>query len=190
MLKQIRPALVILGVFIILTGLAYPALTTGLGQLLFPNQANGSLITTNGEVVGSKLIGQQFDQPQYFWGRLSATSGQPYNASASGGSNYSALNPALQTEVEARLAALKAVDPENTQPVPVDLVTSSGSGLDPDISVAAAQYQAARVAKYRNLSVDQVNALIKQYTSQPIFGILGEPVVNVLELNLALDKLQ
>ena len=189
-MKQLRPALVILVIFTVITGILYPSLITGLAQLIFPHQANGSLITQNGQVVGSELIGQQFDQPQYFWGRLSDTSGVAYNASASGGSNYSVLNPALETQVEARLAALKAADPENTQPVPVDLVTASGSGLDPDISVAAANYQAARVAKARNLNLDQVNALIKQYTRGRILGFLGEQTVNVLELNLALDKIQ
>jgi potassium-transporting ATPase KdpC subunit len=190
MIKQLRPALVILVIFTVITGILYPSLITGLAQLIFPHQANGSLITQNGQVVGSELIGQQFDQPQYFWGRLSDTGGVAYNASASGGSNYSVLNPALQSQVEARLAALKAADPENTQPVPVDLVTASGSGLDPDISVAAANYQAARVAKARNLSLDQINALIKQHTRGRILGFLGEQTVNVLELNLALDKIQ
>ena len=190
MMKQLRPALVLLVIFTVITGILYPTLITGVAQLIFPHQANGSLITQNGQVVGSELIGQQFDQPKYFWGRLSDTSSVVYNASASGGSNYSVLNPALQTQVEARLAALKAADPENTQPVPADLVTASASGLDPDISVAAAEYQAARVAKVRGLSLDQVNALVKQYTQGRILGFLGEQTVNVLELNLALDKIQ
>jgi potassium-transporting ATPase KdpC subunit len=189
-MKQIRPALVLLIVFTILTGFLYPTLITGLAQLIFPSQANGSLITQNGQVVGSELIGQQFDQPQYFWGRLSDTSGAAYNASASGGSNYSVLNPALEQQVEVRLAALKAADPENNQPVPADLVTASASGLDPNISVAAAEYQAARVAKASSLSLDQVDALIKEYTRGRMLGFLGEQTVNVLELNLALDKLQ
>lgn len=190
MMKQIKPALVLLIVFSIITGLLYPALITGVAQLLFPGQANGSLITQNGLVVGSELIGQQFDQPQYFWGRISDTSGVAYNASASGGSNYSVLNPALETQVKERLAALKAADPNNTLPVPVDLVTASASGLDPDISVAAAEYQAARVAKARGLGLNQVDALISQYTRGRILGFLGEKTVNVLELNLALDKIQ
>jgi len=190
MMKQIKPALILLAVFTLITGILYPFLVTGLAQGLFPAQANGSLITQNGQVVGSALIGQQFDQPQYFWGRLSDTASVPYNASASGGSNYSVLNPALQTQVEARLAALKAADPQNTAPVPADLVTASGSGLDPDISVAAANYQAARVARVRGLSLDKVNTLIVQNTRGRILGFLGEPTVNVLELNLALDKLQ
>lgn len=190
MIKQLKPALVILGIFTILTGILYPAVITGLAQLIFPIQANGSLISQNSELVGSALIGQQFDQPQYFWGRLSATSKVAYNASASGGSNYSVLNPALEQQVKDRLAALKEADSENMQPVPVDLVTASGSGLDPHISVAAAQYQAARVAKARGLSLVQVEALIAQNTRGRILGFLGEQTVNVLELNLALDKLQ
>ncbi len=190
-MKQIlRPAIVLLGLFTLLTGLLYPLTVTGLAQVLFPFQANGSLITQNGQVVGSELLGQQFDQPEYFWGRLSATAGQPYNASISGGSNLSVLNPALQSEVEARLQALKAADPENRLPIPVDLVTSSGSGLDPNISVAAAQYQAQRVAKARGLSLESVNELIQANTQGRWLGIFGEPVVNVLKLNLALDKLQ
>jgi K+-transporting ATPase ATPase C chain len=190
MKKQLKPALVLLVVFTIITGILYPTLITGLAQLIFPHQANGSLIVQNGQVVGSELIGQQFDQPKYFWGRISDTSGVAYNASASGGSNYSVLNPALQAQVETRLAALKAADPQNTLPVPADLVTASGSGLDPDISIAAAQYQAARVAKVRNISLDQVNALISQNTRGRILGFLGEKRVNVLKLNLALDKIQ
>jgi K+-transporting ATPase ATPase C chain len=190
MKKQLKPALVLLLVFTLITGILYPTLITGLAQWIFPAQANGSLITQDGKVVGSALIGQQFDQPKYFWGRLSATSGEPYNASASGGSNLSVLNPALQTEVETRLAALKAADPTNSAPVPVDLVTSSASGLDPDISVAAANYQAARVAKTRGLSLDQVTTLIQQNTHGRMLGFLGEATVNVLELNLALDKIQ
>lgn len=190
-MKQIlRPAIVLLGLFTLLTGLLYPLTVTGLAQMLFPFQANGSLITQNGQVVGSELLGQQFDQPEYFWGRLSATAGQPYNAAISGGSNLSVLNPALQSEVEARLQALKAADPENRLPIPVDLVTSSGSGLDPNISVAAAQYQAQRVAKARGLSLESVNELIQANTQGRWLGIFGEPVVNVLKLNLALDKLQ
>ena len=190
MMKQLRPALMILIIFAVITGVIYPTLITGLAQLIFPHQANGSLIVQNGQIVGSELIGQQFDAPKYFWGRLSATTNEAYNASASGGSNYSVLNPALQKQVEARLAALKAADPENVLPVPVDLVTASGSGLDPDISVEAAAYQAARVAKARGLSLDQVNALIQENTRNRILGFLGEKTVNVLELNLALDKIQ
>lgn len=190
MMKQMKPALVLLAVFTVITGILYPLLVTGLAQGFFPVQANGSLIMQDGKVAGSALIGQQFDQPQYFWGRLSDTANVPYNASASGGSNYSVMNPALEAQVKARLAALKAADPQNTSPVPVDLVTASGSGLDPDISVAAAEYQAARVARARGLSLDQVTLLIDQHTQGRVLGFLGEPTVNVLKLNLALDKLQ
>ncbi len=190
MLKQIRSALILFGILSLLTGLIYPLAMTGLAQLLFPRQAGGSLITRNGEVVGSALIGQQFDAPQYFWGRLSATSDHPYNAAASGGSNYNVLNPSLAKQASDRIAALRAADPGNTQPVPVDLATASGSGLDPDISIAAARYQAARVAKARGLPVSQVMNLIDQYTQGRVLGFLGEPRVNVLELNLALDALK
>jgi len=173
-----------------ITGIAYPLVVTGIGQGLFKSQANGSLIEQNGTVVGSALIGQQFDAPEYFWGRLSATSPQPYNAANSGGSNLGPTNSALQDEVKGRLAALKAADPTSTGPVPVDLVTSSGSGLDPEITPAAAQYQLNRVAKARGLPVDKVQELITTYTSGRQFGILGEARVNVLELNLALDALK
>ena len=148
------------------------------------------MIVSNGEVAGSELIGQPFSDPSYFWGRLSATSPYPYNAASSSGSNYGPDNPALVDEVQARIDALKAVDPDNNLPIPVDLVTSSGSGLDPDISIAAADYQINRVARYRNLTVEQVSALVKHYTTGRQFGILGEPRVNVLELNLALDNLK
>ncbi len=187
MLKQLKVALILFGILTVFTGLIYPAVITGLAQGFFPYQANGSLIVRNGQVVGSELIGQQFDQPKYFWGRLSAVN---YDASTSGGTNYSAMNPALARQVSDRIAALKAADPGNTQSIPVDLVTASGSGLDPDISIAAARYQAGRVAKARNLSVDQVNTLIDQNTTGRFLGILGEPRVNVLKLNLALDALR
>jgi len=189
-MKQFRPALVLLIIFTVITGVLYPLLVTGLAQVIFPHQANGSLIVQNGQTVGSDLIGQQFDDPKYFWGRISATSGEPYNASASGGSNFSVLNPLLQDQVKARILALKEADPGNVQPVPADLVTASASGLDPDISVAAAEYQAARVARLRRLSLDQVNAYIAKYTHGGIFGILGEKTVDVLKLNLALDEIQ
>ena len=174
----------------VLTGLVYPGVITGLAQVIFPHQANGSLITQNGQVVGSELIGQQFTDPKYFWGRLSATGSYAYNASASGGTNYSVLNPALQQMVQQRLSDLKAADPNNTLPVPVDLVTASGSGLDPNISLEAAQYQAPRVARLRGLTLDQVNTLINKYTTGRFLGFIGEPRVNVLELNLALDALK
>lgn len=187
--KQLRPALILFILLVVITGLLYPLAVTGLAQVFFRYQANGSLLTQNGQVIGSTLIGQQFSDPRYFWGRLSATSGTPYNASASGGSNDSALNPDLEKQVQERLAALKAADPNNHQPVPVDLVTASGSGLDPDISVAAARYQAPRIARLRGLPLNQVLALIDQHTEGRVWGFLGEPRVNVLELNLALDGL-
>lgn len=187
---NIRPALVLFGLFTIITGLIYPGLITLVGQVVFPAQANGSLITKNGQVVGSALIGQQFSDPKYFWGRLSATGSTPYDASNSYGSNLGPLNPALLKQVQDRIDALKAADPGNTQPIPVDLVTASGSGLDPDISVAAARYQAGRVARLRGLPLDQVNALIDQNTQGPFLGFIGEARVNVLELNLALDSLK
>ncbi len=152
MRAQIRPALMLLLIFTVLTGLLYPLVVTGIAQLVFPSQANGSLISSNGQTVGSSLIGQQFDDPKYFWGRLSATGPYPYNAAASSGSNLGPTNPALLDEVKARIAALKAADPTNTQPIPVDLVTSSGSGLDPNISIAAALYQLPRVARARGMS--------------------------------------
>jgi potassium-transporting ATPase KdpC subunit len=182
-----RPLIVSFVVLGALTGIVYPLVVTGLGQSIFNSQANGSLIEQDGRVVGSGVIGQQFDAPEYFWGRLSATSPMPYNAANSGGSNLGPTNSALQDEVKGRIAALKAADPSNAAPIPVDLVTSSGSGLDPEISPAAARYQVARVAKARGLSVDQVQALVDRYTSGRQFGILGESRVNVLELNLALD---
>ncbi len=183
----IRPALVLLLVFTVLTGLVYPLVVTGIAQLVFPAQANGSLIVRNGQTVGSSLIGQQFDDPKYFWGRLSATGPYPYNAAASSGSNLGPTNLALLDEVKARIAALKAADPTNTLPIPVDLVTSSGSGLDPDISVAAALYQVPRVARLRGLTEPAVIALVNRYTQGRALGFLGEPRVNVLELNMALD---
>jgi potassium-transporting ATPase KdpC subunit len=189
MLKQLKTAFIMLGIFTVITGIIYPLFITGVGQALFHRQANGSLITDNGTIIGSDLIGQPFSDPRYFWGRLSATSPYPYNAAASSGSNYGPSNPALLEAVEKRIAALKAVDPENDMPIPVDLVTASGSGLDPDISIAAAEYQAARVARYRGLSEIQVKELIKKYTEGRQLGFLGEPRVNVLELNVVLDKL-
>jgi potassium-transporting ATPase KdpC subunit len=190
MIKQIKPALITFFTLAILTGLIYPLVITVMAQLMFPYQANGSLITQNGQVVGSELIGQQFDQPKYFWGRLSATSDHPYNAATSGGSNYSVLNPALKKQVEDRIAALHAADPGNQQPIPVDLVTASASGLDPNISVASALYQANRVARARDIPLETVQTLINQHTRGRTLGFLGEARVNVLELNLALDKLK
>jgi len=177
-------------IFTVLTGLIYPLVVTGISQLIFSHQANGSLIIANGKAVGSTLIGQQFDDPKYFWGRLSATGPYPYNAAASSGSNLGPTNPALLDEVKVRIAALKAADPSNTQLIPVDLVTSSGSGLDPDISVAAALYQVPRVARVRSMSVESVLALVNQLTEGRQLGFLGEPRVSVLKLNLALDGIK
>ncbi|HWQ45536.1 MAG TPA: potassium-transporting ATPase subunit KdpC [Longilinea sp.] len=190
MIKIIRSVVVFLVCFVVITGVLYPLMITGISQLLFASQANGSLITMDNLIIGSELIGQQFDQPQYFWGRISATSGTPYNASASGGSNFSVMNPDLEAQVLARMTALQEADPSNPLPIPVDLVTSSASGLDADISIEAAEYQAARVAAARGISLEQVEALIQQNTHRRILGILGENTVNVLGLNLALDALQ
>ena len=190
MRSQIRPALILLLTFTLMTGLIYPLAVTAIAQLIFPRQANGSLIVQNGQTVGSTLIGQPFDDPRYFWGRLSATSPYPYNAASSSGSNLGPSNPALLDEVKGRIAALKAADPTNTQPIPVDLVTSSGSGLDPDISVAAALYQLPRLARLRGLSESTLRSLVDQYTQGRTLGFLGEPRLNVLELNLALDAIQ
>jgi K+-transporting ATPase ATPase C chain len=172
-----------------MTGVIYPLVVTGIAQALFPYRANGSLIVQNGKAVGSELIGQSFSNPKYFWSRLSATSPVPYNAANSGGSNLGPLNPALVENVKKQIAALRSADPTSTRAVPVDLVTSSGSGLDPDISPAAAQYQVARVAKARSLSEDTVSRLVAEHTRLRQLGILGEPRVNVLEVNLALDDL-
>ena len=183
----IRPMLVLFLALTLLTGLAYPLLTTGIAQALFPVQANGSLLERAGKPVGSALIGQNYVDPGHFWGRISATSPQPNNGLASGGSNLGPLNPALLDAVKGRVDALHAADPGNTAPVPADLATASASGLDPHISLAAAQYQVARVARARKLPVDKVQALVAQATQRPLLGLIGEPVVNVLQLNLALD---
>jgi len=185
----LRPALTLFVVLSIVTGLLYPLAVRGVAQAVFPNQANGSLITQGGKPVGSELIGQSFSEPGHFWGRPSATAPMPYNAAASGGSNLGPTNPALAEAVKARIEALRAADPANTSPVPVDLVTASASGLDPHISPAAAAYQAPRVARARNLPLAQVQALVQQHTDSPWLGWLGEPRVNVLALNLALDSL-
>lgn len=185
----VRPAVTLFILLSIVTGLIYPLLVTGIGQALFPEQAAGSLIERDGKPVGSRLIGQNFTDPKYFWGRPSATSPYPNNAIASSGSNLGPLNPALNDAVEARVQALRAADPGNTQPVPVDLVTTSASGLDPHISPAAAEYQVARVARSRGLPPDLVRDLVVKQTEDRQWGIFGEPRANVLELNLALDRL-
>ena len=187
MFKHLKPALILLALLSALLGLAYPALVTGLAQVLMPQQANGSLVKQGDKIVGSVLMGQQFSAPQYFWGRPSATAPQPYNGAQSGGSNHGPLNPALQAAVQARIAALKAADPSQTAPIPVDLVTASASGLDPHISPAAAQWQASRVARARGWPLPRVAALIAQHTAGRQWGFLGEARVNVLLLNLALD---
>jgi K+-transporting ATPase ATPase C chain len=189
MISQFRPALVLLLWFTFITGILYPLTITGIAQFIFPHQANGSLIVQD-QVRGSELIGQPFDDPKYFWGRLSATNPFPFNASASGGSNLGALNKALVVNAQARIDALKQADPHNTKPIPIDLVTSSGSGLDPHISVNAADYQVARVARMRGIPEIQVRNLVSQFTQNRQFGILGEPRVNVLALNLALDMVK
>jgi potassium-transporting ATPase KdpC subunit len=183
----VRPTLVLFAVLTVIVGLAYPAVVTAISQAVFPGQANGSIIVKDGKPVGSALIGQAFSDPKHFWGRPSATSPMAYNAANSGGSNLGPLNPVLADAVKARIAALRSADPGNTAPVPVDLVTASGSGLDPHISVAAAHYQVARVAKARGLSQDQVAGLVERSIERPTLPLLGEPVVNVLRLNLALD---
>jgi K+-transporting ATPase ATPase C chain len=196
MRAQIKPAIIILVLLTLITGVIYPLLITVIAQVAFPAQANGSLIMKDGQPIGSSLIGQPFDAPKYFWGRLSATGTFPYNSfnaenlTASSGSNYGPLNPALLEMVQSRIDALKAADPDNTKPIPVDLVTASGSGLDPHISPAAAAYQVARVAKARGLDVAVVQQLVAQHTQGRDLAVLGEPRVNVLELNLALDNVK
>ena len=187
MLTHVRPAIVSLVLLTAVTGVAYPALVTAIGQLVFSHQANGSLIVKDGKAVGSTLVGQPFDDPKYFWGRPSATSPFGYNAGASGASNLSPTNADLIKAVQGRVDALRAADPGNAAPVPVDLVTGSGSGLDPHISPAAALYQVGRVAKARKLDEGTVRRLVAQHTAGRQFGFLGEPRVNVLALNLALD---
>jgi K+-transporting ATPase ATPase C chain len=189
MLNMLRPALALLAIFTVLTGLVYPLAVTGLAGILFPVQANGSIITREGSPAGSALLGQPFDDPRYFWGRPSATTPFPYNTAASSGSNLGQGNPALRERVQARIAFLRAADPANMQPIPLDLVTASASGLDPHISPAAADYQAGRVARARGLDAAGVRALVATHTEEKTFGILGERRVNVLALNLALEEL-
>lgn len=190
MFTHFLPALRMLAVLSLLTGIVYPCLVTGVAQLAFPREANGSLIEAGGKLVGSALVGQSFSDRKYFWSRPSATLPQPYNAMASSGSNQGARSPALANAVAERVRALRDADPGNGAPVPADLVTASGSGLDPDIGVAAAEYQVRRVAKARGLSEDKVRALVAANTKGRTFGLLGEPRVNVLGLNRALDGMQ
>ncbi len=185
--EQIRPAILLFIILSLVTGVIYPLFITGIAQIFFHDQANGSLIYRNGQSMGSSLIGQQFDDPKYFWGRLSATSPAWFNAAASSGSNLGPLNPALLDGIKVRFKALKEFDPNNKTLIPVDLVTSSASGLDPDISLAAAFYQIPRVAHMRGLSQNFVKKIVNQHTYGRFLGVIGEPVVNVLELNLALD---
>jgi K+-transporting ATPase ATPase C chain len=186
----LRPALVLLGLLSVITGLLYPLAVTGAAQALFPAQAAGSLAQRDGKAVGSVLIGQAFTAPGHFWGRPSATAPTPNNAGASGGSNLAPLNPALVDAAKARVAALRAADPGNTAPVPVELVTASASGLDPDISPAAARWQVTRVARARGLDAARVQALVDNHVQQPLLGSIGESHVNVLQLNLALEALR
>jgi potassium-transporting ATPase KdpC subunit len=190
MMRILRQAIACIVVFTVITGVIYPLIVTGIAQLVFPRQANGSLIIDNGKTVGSSLIGQSFNNPKYFWSRPSATSPMPYNAANSAGSNLGPLNPALVENVKDRIAQLKAADAASKPLVPVDLVTASGSGLDPDISPAAAEYQITRIAKARNLDESKVRELVAKHTKDRQLSILGEPRVNVLELNLALDNLK
>jgi potassium-transporting ATPase KdpC subunit len=188
MRSLLRPALVLFVFFTVLTGILYPLAITGIAQLAFPQAASGSILMRDGKPIGSTLIGQSFSDPKYFWGRLSATTPQPYAGTASSGSNLGPLNPALTDAVKARIQALRAADPGNTAPVPVDLVTASASGLDPEMSIAAALYQAPRVARVRGLDVIQVRQLVAAQSQHPVLGVFGEPRVNVLALNLALDS--
>lgn len=189
MSSLIRPAIVLFLIMTAITGIAYPLVVTGIAQIVFPDQASGSLIVNNGKAVGSRLIGQNFSDPKYFWSRPSATSPQPYNGVGSSGSNLGPLNPALTDGIKKNIDALHAADPTNKAPIPVDLVTASASGLDPEISLAAATYQAARVARLRGMSAQAVQGLIDAHAQGNWLGLLGEPRVNVLELNLALNDL-
>lgn len=188
MTNQIKPAIVMLLLFTVLTGVAYPLAVTLVAQIALPNQANGSLLGGNEQPLGSELIGQPFTRPEYFWGRPSATSPTAFNGAASSGSNQGPTNPALLDAVQARVNALREADPSHSSGVPVDLVTASGSGLDPDISLAAADYQISRVAAARHMQPEQVRELVRRYTEGRQWGVFGEPRVNVLKLNLALDQ--
>jgi K+-transporting ATPase ATPase C chain len=184
----IRPAISLFILLSIVTGLMYPLITTGIAKVAFPDQANGSLIVKDNKIVGSSLIGQNFSGPGYFWGRPSATSPQPYNGANSGGSNFGPTNPAQKAAVADRIKALHDADPSTTEAIPVDLVTASGSGLDPEISPAAAYYQVQRIAKARGMNAGELKQLVAKYTEAPQLGVLGEARVNVLKLNLALDE--
>jgi len=186
-MNELRPALVVFGLLTVLTGIAYPLIVTGIGQAAFHDQVNGSIVQSGDRAVGSRLLGQPFSDPKYFWSRPSATGPQPYNGAVSSGSNQGPINPALEAAVRDRIAALHAADPGSTAPVPVDLVTASGSGLDPHISPAAAEYQVARVARTRKMTEADVREAVAAATDDRTFGVLGEPRVSVLELNLALD---
>jgi len=188
-MKDIKTALRFFLVLTVLTGILYPLAVTAISQVAMPDKANGSLIRQNGEVVGSRLIGQEFADPGYFWGRPSATPDKPYNAASSSGSNLGPTNPELSKQIKERVESLIKADPGNTQPVPTDLVTASGSGLDPDISVEAARYQVSRVAKARNATEQDIEQLVQKHTLRRQLGVLGEPRVRVLELNLDLDRL-
>ena len=190
MTSLLRPAIVLFVILSSVTGIVYPLVVAGIGQALFPRQASGSLIFRDGKPIGSTLIAQSFTDPKYFWSRPSATTPQPYNGTGSTGSNLGPLNPALIDAIRPRIEALHAADPDNEAPIPVDLVTASASGLDPEESVAAADYQAARVARARGLPEARVKALIAAHTEGRLLGVLGEPRVNVLTLNLALDALK
>jgi len=187
MLRELRPALIVFAALTLVTGVVYPLATTLIGRVAFPAQVEGSVIEQDGRAVGSRLLGQPFSSPQYFWSRPSATAPMPYNGAVSSGSNQGPLSPVLAEAVTARIAALRAADPGNLGAVPVDLVTASASGLDPHLSVAAAEYQIARVARVRNLPMTEVAALVREHTEARTLGVLGEPRVNVLTLNLALD---
>jgi len=188
-MRELRTAIVMLALLTVITGVIYPLAVTGIAHVVFPAQAAGSLVVKGGTPVGSLLIGQPFDDPKYFWSRLSATSPSPYNGASSSGSNYGPLSDALRDAVQGRVAALRAADPSQTGPIPVDLVTASGSGLDPHVSPAAAYYQVARVARVRHASAARVRALVTEHIEGRQLGFLGEPRVNVLQLNLALDEL-
>jgi K+-transporting ATPase ATPase C chain len=189
-LKHLRSSIIAIFLFTVLTGVLYPLAVTGIAQFMFPGKANGSMIVKDGKSLCSELIGQSFNDPKYFWSRLSATGPFAYNAGASSGSNYGPLNPALLEAVQKRIKDLKDADPQNTKLIPVDLVTTSGSGLDPHISVAAALYQLPRVARNRKISEERIRSLVDQYTEGRQLGFLGEPRVNVLKLNLALNGIQ